>query len=149
MQQSGIELHPRSLDMVTGTLRPLGDRLLIKPLDLKLSTMIEATWHGKTLRGQVLAAGPGEYPNCYNTTRTKSWSSKAFRKTEVKVGDIVELGGMDFGGYTFPELYVNGERCLLVSEKDICGVHLAAMQNDSASVNGQPERQPAEPDPAG
>jgi len=91
-------------------------------MDVNLGSLVEATWHGKTLKAEVIAAGPGEYPNLYNSDRSRMWRSKQFRKTEVQVGDVVELGGLNFGGYTFPELVLNGSRCLIVSEKDVCGI---------------------------
>lgn len=120
---SGVELTRKSLDFVNGTVRPLGDRILVKPLPLKLSTLIEAAWKGKTVRGTVVAVGPGEYPNKYNKDRSKVWKSRIFRKTEVKVGDEVELGGMEIGGYEFVKLIVNGVEMVLCSEKDVAAVH--------------------------
>jgi hypothetical protein len=40
----------------------------------------------------------------------------------VKVGDVVELGGLDIGGYRFPRCMLNGEEVLIASEKDVTGI---------------------------
>ena len=119
IQKSGVELTRKSLDILSGNIRPLGDRIVVRPLPLKLSETIHAHWMGKAIRGEVIAVGPGEFPNRYNGDRSKVWKSKAFRKTEVKVGDIVELGGMELGGYQFPRYLLNGEEVIIASEKDV------------------------------
>ena len=122
VQKSGIELGRKSLDVVTGTLKPTGDKIVVKPLPLNLSPLIAATFKGKTVRGEILAVGPGHYPWNYNHDRSKRWESKQFRKTEVKVGQVVHLGGLENGGYTFPEVMLNGEMVIIASEKDVCGI---------------------------
>ncbi len=119
VQKSGIEITRKSLDVINGTLRPMGDKIVVRPLPLKLSQTIHANWSGKAIRGEVLAVGKGENPWIYNKDRSKRWQSKAFRPTEVKVGDIVELGGMELGGYEFPRVLLNGEEVLICSEKDV------------------------------
>jgi hypothetical protein len=51
--------------------------------------------------------------------------SKHFRPVDVKVGDIVELGGLnvfDGEGYQFPEVLVGTETMLVCSERDVAGV---------------------------
>jgi co-chaperonin GroES (HSP10) len=122
LTQSGVRLDRKSVDVVTGTMRPMGDRIVVRPLPLLLSKVIEAAWSGKTVRGEVLAVGPGEYPNVYNRDRSKVHRSMTFRPTEVKVGQVVHLGGMENGGYSFPEVMLNGETVIIASEKDICGI---------------------------
>lgn len=122
IEQSGVALDRKSLDMVSGSMRLLGDRILIKPMALKLSTTLIADWKGKTVRGQVIAVGPGEYANIYNSDRSKVRRSKAFTPTTVKVGDIVHLGGLEIDGYSFTRIMLNGTEHLICSEKDITGV---------------------------
>ena len=122
MGQSGVEITRKSLDIITGTVRPLGDRILIKPMRVKLSSTLIATWKGKPLRGKVIAVGPGEYPNRYNADRSHRKTSKVFIPTQVKVGDVVHLGGLENDGYTFPTFLLNGEDHLMISEKDVAGV---------------------------
>ena len=124
IQKSGISLNDRhTVDMVWGTLRMLGDRILVRVEDLSLSSIIVANWTGKAVRGTVVEVGPGEYPNKYNHDRSKVWKSKTFRPTEVRPGDVVELGGLDLGGYAFPQLMLNGIKHLIASEKDVCGYY--------------------------
>jgi co-chaperonin GroES (HSP10) len=120
--KEGVDMRDsRRVELVEGDLRMTGDRILVRPLDLKLSNVIIANWTGKTVRGEVVSVGPGEYPNRYNSDRSKVWKSKVFRPTEVRPGDIVELGGLDIGGYAFPRIMLNGEEHLIASEKDVCG----------------------------
>jgi co-chaperonin GroES (HSP10) len=110
-------------------LRPLRDQIVVKVLPLKLSETIEAEWKGKPVRGTVIACGPGRFPNIYKTGKRDGRDyrtvreSTQFRKTEVKVGDIVELGGQEIGGYLFTRIDINGEECVLCSEQDVAIVH--------------------------
>lgn len=113
----------------TGTIRPLRDNVLVKVLDFKLSDTLIADWKGKPVRGIVVAAGPGRYPNIHKkgTRDGKDWrtveDSPRFRPTEVQVGQTVELGGFDIGGYAFTQIMVDNELHLMVSEQDIAYVH--------------------------
>lgn len=119
---SGVDMRDaKREEWVEGSLRMLGDRILVKPIELKLSSIVIAFHRGKTVRGEVVAVGPGEYPNKFNAERSKVWKSKVFRATEVRVGDLVELGGLDIGGYAFPQIILNGIMHLIASEKDVCG----------------------------
>jgi hypothetical protein len=124
IQKSGVDLNTQRMEMVAGDLRPMGDRLIVKPLPLKLSEHVIALWGGKTVVGQVVASGKGEYPNIYNKDRSKVWKSKVFRPNECKVGDIVYLGGMENGGYSFPVVSLNGEDHIVCSQKDVCGIQV-------------------------
>lgn len=118
-------------EIVQGTLRMLGDRILLKPLDWDASRTIIAIRHGRPVRGEVIAVGPGCYPNRYRTGKKdgkdyrKSYATKGFRPTEVKPGDIIELGGLnifDGQGYIYQEVVIGTETHLIVSEKDVAGV---------------------------
>lgn len=127
MIQSGVRLKDKSLNFIsTGRrVRPLKDRIIVKPLALSLSERIEANWNGAPVCGTVVAAGPGSYPNIhergikdgkpYRTVR----QSKHFRPTEVKIGDVVYLGGMEIGGYLFPQVWFDGAWCVVCQEADI------------------------------
>jgi co-chaperonin GroES (HSP10) len=122
-EQSGVHLNATRTEFVHGKLRMLGDRIAVKPLPVVMSTIVLAERQG-SFRGTVLAVGPGEYPNRYNRDRSKVWKSKAFRPTEIKVGDIVELGGQEHtAGYAFPRINLNGEDVVIASEKDVAAVH--------------------------
>jgi hypothetical protein len=114
-------------DTVTGIpadvrLRPLYNKLIVQPLDWRPSTILNVVYMGHPLRGVVLAAGPGRYPIRYNGrkgVRTKSWDSTVFVPNEVKVGDIVELGGLEIAGYLFHSFLWGDKRCIQVSEDDV------------------------------
>ncbi len=104
-------------------LRPLRDQLIVKPLEWEPSQVIVvAGSKRKPLRGVVVAVGPGCYPKLYNKDKSKSWESKAFRACEVKVGDVVELGGLEIDGYLFPQVLIGNERHVICREADVCGV---------------------------
>lgn len=109
--------------------RMLGDRILLRPLKWEPSKILEVVRHGRALRGEVMAIGPGMHPMKYKAhpdgKRKIADYSKRFRPTEVKVGDIVELGGLnvfDGAGYSFPEVIVGTETMLVCSERDVAGV---------------------------
>lgn len=124
-------------DIVNGSLRMLGDRILLKPLDWNgesvhgEGSMIHVERRGRPVRGEVMAVGPGCYPNRYKSGTKdgkdfrKSYATKAFRPTEVKIGDIVELGGLnvfDGKGYIYQEVMIGTELHLICSEKDVACV---------------------------
>lgn len=115
----------------TETLRPLRDRILGRVLPLKLSQTIIANWQGSAVRCEIMACGPGRFPNVHRkgTKDGKSYhlvhSSGTFRATEVKVGEIVHLGGMELDGYIFPRVYIANEEHVLFQEDDIACIETA------------------------
>lgn len=115
--------------------RMIGDRILLKPLKWEPSKILEVVRHGRALRGEVMAIGPGHNPMKYRKERNKKLMdySKRFRPTEVRVGDVIELGGLnqfDGKGYDFPEVIVGNERMLICSERDVAVV--CEMEEDNA-----------------
>lgn len=118
-------------EIVTGSLRMMGDRILLKPLEWDASKTIIAIRHGRPVRGEVIAVGPGAYPKRYRSGKRdgkdfrKSYETKTFRPTEVKPGDIVELGGLstfDGAGYIFQEVLIGNEVHLICQEADVAVV---------------------------
>lgn len=116
-------------EIINGTVRPLRDKILVKPLDWEPSKIISVIRKGRPVRGTVVAVGAGYYPKKYEKDAAgnrKSYKlSKHFQRLEVKPGDIVELGGLnqfDGQGYQFPEVVIGTELHLLCSEQDVCGV---------------------------
>jgi co-chaperonin GroES (HSP10) len=114
-------------EIINGTLRPLRDKIIVKPLDWEPSKIISVVRKGRPLRGTVIAAGPGTYVKRYkkdaNGQRKSFTLAPHFQRTEVKPGDVVELGGLnqfDGLGYQFTEVTLNGELALICSEKDVC-----------------------------
>jgi len=121
------EFH--SADQIEGSLRMLQDYLIVEPLDPEFSKVLQVIYKVKPLRGIVRAAGPGHYPRRYDHTekhkRTKMWRAKCFQPNEVKVGDTVQLGGLNFGGYAFETFTWNGKVCLICREADVVGIESA------------------------
>lgn len=111
----------------TAQIRCLRDWMVVEPLAVEHSKVLAVIEDTKPLRGIVKAVGPGCYPKRYNHpdkhVRTKMWASKSFRPTEVKVGDIVELGGYDIGGYAFQTFRWGDVTHLLCREEDVSLVY--------------------------
>jgi hypothetical protein len=145
MSIDGVRLRDTSVNFILPDrkVRPLRDQLIVKPIGPTLSsTALTATWGGEPVAGVVIAAGPGCYPNIhergvrdgkpYRTVR----QSKQFRKTEVKVGDIVHLGGMEIGGYLWPRVWAQGEWCVICREADVAVLE----EKDAANITPENAR---------
>ena len=112
------------------TIRPLRDKILVKPLAWEPSKILEVIRHGRPLRGEVIAVGPGDHPKKYKAgpkgPRSLMDYAKRFQPLEVKPGDIVELGGLnafDGQGYGhFTEVLHGTELLLICQEADVVGV---------------------------
>lgn len=125
----GAELSHKTLTHIPAseTIRPLRDVIIVEPLDGYFSSIIHVIHECKPLKGIVRAVGPGVYPRQYDGLkgkRTKTWHGKQFRKTEVKVGDTVELGGAERGGIPFQTVYWNDRLHLIAREEDVAGIHV-------------------------
>jgi hypothetical protein len=106
-------------------IRPLRNQIVVEPLPWEPSKIIEVIMESKPLRGVVRAVGPGTYPWKYNGrkgVRTKSWRSKSFTPTTVKIGDIVELGGLELKGYLHKTFLWGTKQMVLCTEDDIAGI---------------------------
>jgi co-chaperonin GroES (HSP10) len=129
-EDRGVRFHDQSLNFVTGQIRPLREKIIVKPLPPALSQTIATDWNGEAVRGEVIAVGPGTHPNIHEkgTKDGKPWRRvrqlQAFRPCDVKVGDIVQLGGMEIGGYLWPHILIDGEDMIICSEQDVCGVEI-------------------------
>jgi hypothetical protein len=103
-------------------IRCLRDQIVVEPLDWEPSKIIAVAYFGKPLRGTVRAAGPGRYPIRYDGPkgkRTKRWDAKCFRPCDVKVGDIVELGGLELGGYLHSTFWWGTTEMVMCREEDV------------------------------
>ena len=91
-------------------LRPLHDRLLIRPLDAEEKTaggiIIPDTAKEKPMEGEIVAAGSG----------TKGEDGKV-TPLDVKKGDRVL-----YGKWSGTEVKVDGEDLLIVRESDVMGI---------------------------
>jgi hypothetical protein len=107
-------------------LRCLRDQMIVEPLETIHSRYIIVANRDKPMRGIVKAVGPGHYPLKYDHQekhkRTKVMASTHFVPTEVKVGDVVELGGAQYGGYAFEQFWWGDVLHLHCREADVCFV---------------------------
>lgn len=91
-------------------IQPLGDRILIKPLEAEEKTkggiLIPDTAKEKPQEGKVAAVGKG-----------RVLESGKVEPIEVKVGDIVL-----YGKYSGTEITKEGEEYLFVKEEDILAI---------------------------
>lgn len=128
-------------------IRCLRDQIIVEPLPVDHSNILMVFEKTKPLRGIVRAVGPGHYPKRYDHPdkhrRTKMWDSKVFQPTELKVGDVVEIGGYgvdDCGhvhrGFGFQQFYWGNKMHIICREADVAGV-LVQNVTDGASENGQ------------
>ena len=100
--------------------------MIVEPLEVEHSKTLFVKESHRPVRGIVRAIGPGHYPMRYNHPdkhqRSKMWLSTHFQPTEVQVGDTVELGGVEYGGYSF-QTFVWGDKLhLICSERDVSGI---------------------------
>ena len=98
------------MSAVITSLRPLGDRIVLKPLARETVTksgiVLPDTAKEKPQEGEIVAVGPGKFLD--NGTRTT---------LEVKVGQRVL-----FAKYSGTEVKVDGEEYLIFRESDILGI---------------------------
>ncbi|MBI5302070.1 MAG: co-chaperone GroES [Chloroflexi bacterium] len=92
-------------------LRPLGDRLIVEPLDQEEKTaggiLLPETAKEKPQEGKVIAAGAGR------------WDDEGKKRVEmdVKTGDVVI-----FAKYSGTEIKLNDKKVLILSEKDVLAI---------------------------
>jgi chaperonin GroES len=98
------------MSAVITSLRPLGDRVVVKPLARETVTksgiVLPDTAKEKPQEGEILAVGPGKVLD--NGKRTT---------TELKVGHCVL-----FAKYSGTEVKIEGEEYLILRESDILGI---------------------------
>jgi co-chaperonin GroES (HSP10) len=123
---TGVTIAQQAEILPAGTkLRLLRDRILLKPLDWKPSEIVEVIRHGRPVRGEVIAIGAGTHKRTYAKDRKSFKEGKHFIPTELKPGDVVELGGLnvfDGRGYAFPEVIIGTERHIICQEQDVAMV---------------------------
>ncbi len=98
---------------------------MLEPIAWPFSEVIEVIYSGRALRGIVRAVGPGCYEKKYDGPkgkRTKSWDSKHLRPCDVKVGDIVQLGGLSLEGYLFQTFRWGDKEMVICRENDVTGI---------------------------
>jgi chaperonin GroES len=92
------------------TLKPLGDRLVVKPMEAEETTaggiVLPDTAKEKPQKGEVIAAGPG-----------KLLDSGKIEPMEVKVGDTIYYA--KYGG---TEIKIGGEEYVILRQDDVLAV---------------------------
>lgn len=91
-------------------LRPLGDRVIVKPLEVEEKTkggiILPDTAKEKPMQGEVIAVGPG-----------KRSENGELQPMDVKVGDRVL-----YGKYSGTEVKIDDVEYLILRENDILAV---------------------------
>ena len=108
-------------------LRPLREQIVVKVLEWEPSKLIVIAGNQrKPLRGVVVFVGPGERVKRRwkdrNAQVHKIGETGQVIPTEVRPGDVVELGGLEIDGYAFQQITIGHEVHVVCSEKDVCGV---------------------------
>lgn len=133
---SGANLSHKTCTYIPAdaALRPLRDVIIVEPLDGNLSAIIEVIHECRPVRGVVRAVGPGVYPIVYldaeghrlpdhaRNKRKQKAHGKHLVPTSVKVGDVVNLGGLNVGGYNFDSFYHGDKLMLIAREADVAGI---------------------------
>jgi co-chaperonin GroES (HSP10) len=124
----GVRVGNESITCVPAEARikPLRDQIIVEPLEWNPSKLLHVVYTGKPLRGIVRAVGPGRYPKKYDGPkgkRTKTWDAKSFLPTELKVGDIIELGGLEIRGYLFQTIRWGSKEMIVCQEADVAIVY--------------------------
>lgn len=128
MASVGIRLERDPQYFPPGTvLRPLRDQIVVKPLEWEPSKLIVIAGNQrKPLRGVVVFVGPGERVKRRwrdnNGQVHKIGETGQVIPTEVRPGDVVELGGLEIDGYAFQQIMIGHEVHLVCSEKDVAAV---------------------------
>ena len=127
----GKRIGNESHDIVpeSAGIRPLRDQIILEPLEWNPSEVIRVVYSGKPLRGKVKAIGPGCYPWKYYDSsgqlterrdkRVSRKLSRHFLPTTIKVGEIVELGGLEIGGYLFATFLWGTKEHVICREADV------------------------------
>jgi chaperonin GroES len=98
-------------DTKSTTMRPLGDRVIVEPLDKEEVSsggiLLPETAKEKPQEGKVIAAGPGR------------WDEEGKKRVvmDVKEGDVVL-----FAKYSGTEVKLGDKKLLILSEKDILAI---------------------------
>lgn len=91
-------------------LKPLADRILVKPLDAQEKTkggiVLPDTAKEKPQEGKIVAVGKG-----------KTTDEGKVQPMELKAGDIIV-----YGKYSGTEITVDGEELLIMREEDVFAV---------------------------
>lgn len=116
-------------------INPLRDQIVVAPMEVIHSRVLIVPPHSsKLVRGKVIAAGPGHYPNGYmdkdgnknppKHKRVQVYAGTLFVPNPVKVGDIVHLDGRQTGRTAFDAFYWGQVYCLHARAEDVAAVEI-------------------------
>ena len=91
-------------------LRPLRDRIVVRPIERVKSKLIHVVMDELPNIGEVLAVGPGE--------RDKKGR---LIPNPIEIGQRIRFGGAE-NYLSFPRVEIDGEELLVMSWKDVCFV---------------------------
>lgn len=91
-------------------LRPLRDRIVVRPIERVKSKVIHVVMDELPNIGEVLAVGPGE--------RDKKGR---LIPNPIEIGQRIRFGGAE-NYLSFPRVKIDGEELLVMSWKDVCFV---------------------------
>jgi hypothetical protein len=137
-QGLGVKMTDENITFIPAhfTLKPLRDQIIIEPLDVVHSRILIVRSDSSTLiRGKVVAAGPGHYPNYYldkqgrrnppRHERAQICAGTTFVPMPVSIGDIVHLDGRNTGKSAFDAFYHGDRYCIHARAEDIAGIEEA------------------------
>ena len=104
-----MQLNPNQEDQ-RKMLKPLHDKIVVKPIVRKKSDIIEVIMDERDNMGTVVAVGPG-----------KRLPNGRREEMPIKVGSFVRFGTMGDDEYLkYQEYFENNERYLIMSWADVC-----------------------------
>jgi len=98
-------------------IRPLRDRIVVRPIERVKSEVIEVIMDELPNIGEVLAVGPGE--------RDKKGR---LIQNPIEIGQRIRFGGME-DYLSYPRFEIDGEELIVMSWKDVCFVEAENAQN--------------------
>ena len=138
--KQGVELDRKRVEYIPedAVIKPLGDRIFVRPLPGITSSVLQVVHQGKALRGTIVAVGPGyRLKRQYRNSRGEVYKvgeTGRVRATEVKVGDVVELGGKEIGGYSFPRVNIGNVEHIICQEQDVCMIVERSEDTEAAAA---------------
>ena len=98
-------------------LRPLRDRIVVRPIERVKSDIIEVIMDELPNIGEVLAVGPGEIDK-----------KGRLIPNPIEIGQRIRFGGME-DYLSYPRFEIDGEELIVMSWKDVCFVEADHAQN--------------------
>jgi chaperonin GroES len=98
-------------------LRPLRDRIVVRPIERVKSEVIDVIMEELPNIGEVLAVGPGEIDK-----------KGRLIPNPIEIGQRIRFGGME-DYLSYPRFEDNGEELIVMSWKDVCFVEADDAKN--------------------